>query len=195
MADLKDLASRYGVLKDKLNAQDFEPNDSIIASSLMHPQEAARRAKDAFMRSIDTAGGVPREILDESSVFPFGIAPSIDEQAQTGLDLAGLMQTGAMPFAPASAGGTLGTFIGPKSRNWDKVAAELAAKKLDEGADPAEVWREHLIGRMPDKTLFSEISDKEANLLTPRDIEEKIAYKKTLAEGMKAGIKERNASL
>jgi hypothetical protein len=111
MADLKDLASRYGVLKDKLNAQDFGPNDSIIASSLMHPQEAARRAKDVFMRSIDAAGGVPREILDESSVFPFGIAPSIDEQAQAGLDLAGLMQTGAMPFAPASAGGTLGMAI------------------------------------------------------------------------------------
>ena len=111
MADLKDLASRYGVLKDKLNAQDFEPNDSVIVSSLMHPQEAARRAKDAFMRSIDAAGGVPREILDESSVFPFGIAPSIDEQAQAGLDLAGLMQTGAMPFAPASAGGTLGMAI------------------------------------------------------------------------------------
>ncbi len=162
MADLKDLASRYGVLKDKLNAQDFEPNDSIIASSLMHPQEAARRAKDAFMRSIDAAGGVPREILDESSVFPFGIAPSIDEQAQAGLDLAGLMQTGAMPFAPASAGGTLGTFIGKNARNWDAQAAKLAEEKLNAGADPAEVWREHLISRMPDKTLFSEISDKDA---------------------------------
>ena len=195
MADLKDLASRYGVLKDKLNAQDFEPNDSVIVSSLMHPQEAARRAKDAFMRSIDTAGGVPREILDESSVFPFGIAPSIDEQAQAGLDLAGLMQTGAIPFAPASAGGTLGTFIGKNARNWDTQTAKLAEEKLNAGADPAEVWREHLIGRMPDKTLFSEISDKDVNLLTPRDIEEKIAYKKILAEGMKAGIKERNASL
>jgi hypothetical protein len=195
MADLKDLASRYGVLKDKLNAQDFEPNDSVIVSSLMHPQEAARRAKDAFMRSIDAAGGVPREILDESSAFPIGVVPSMDEQAQAGLDIAGLMQTGAMPFAPASAGGTLGTFIGKNARNWDAQAAKLAEEKLNAGADPAEVWREHLIGRMPDKTLFSEISDKDANLLTPRDIEEKIAYKKILAEGMKAGIKERNASL
>jgi hypothetical protein len=196
MADLKDLASRYGVLKDKLNAQDFGPNDSIIASSLMHPQEAAGRASDWLQEKMRIAAGIPNQALeDEGSWYQTGIVPSMNEQAQAGLDLAGLMQTGAMPFAPASAGGTLGTFIGKNARNWDAQAAKLAEEKLNAGADPAEVWREHLIGRMPDKTLFSEISDKDANLLTPRDIEEKIAYQKTLAEGMKAGIKERNASL
>lgn len=96
-------------LKRAYENSNFGPNDSVIASTIHHPIEAAKRAKDSLMRSIDTASGVPREILDESSAFPFGVAPSMDEQAQAGLDLAGLMQTGAMPFAPESAGGTLGT--------------------------------------------------------------------------------------
>ena len=100
-------------LKKAYERSNFGPNDSVIASTIHHPIEAAKRAKDSLMRSIDTAAGVPREILDESSAFPFGIAPSMDEQAQAGLDLAGLAQTGAMPFAPESAGGTLGMLIKP----------------------------------------------------------------------------------
>jgi len=100
MADLKDLAEQYGVLKDKLNAQDFEPNDSVIVSSLMHPQEAAGRASDWLQEKMRIASGRPYE----ENFTP-------DQQAQAGLDLAGLMQTGAMPFAPASSGGTLGMAI------------------------------------------------------------------------------------
>ena len=96
-------------LKKAYERSNFGPNDSVIASTIHHPIEAAKRAKDSLMHSIDTAAGVPREILDESSAFPVGIAPSRDEQAQAALDLAGLAQTGAMPFAPESAGGTLGT--------------------------------------------------------------------------------------
>lgn len=88
--------------------QNFEDNDSMIASTILHPVEAAKRAGNAFMRSVDTAGGRPKQALDESSWYPVGIAPSMDEQAQAGLDLAGLAQTGAMPFAPSGAG-SLGT--------------------------------------------------------------------------------------
>jgi hypothetical protein len=98
--------------------QNFGDEDSIIASTLLHPQEASKRAKDYLMRSIDTAGGRPREILDESSAFPIGVAPSIDEQSQAAFDLAGLAQTGGLPFAPTSAGGTLGMAVKPKGGNW-----------------------------------------------------------------------------
>lgn len=104
-------------LKRAYENSNFGPNDSVIASTIHHPIEAAKRAKDSLMRSIDTAAGVPREILDESSAFPFGVAPSMDEQAQAGLDLAGLMQTGAMPFAPSDAG-SLGTI---KSLNFGEL--------------------------------------------------------------------------
>ena len=96
--------------------QNFEDNDSMIASTILHPVEAAKRAGNAFMRSVDTAGGRPREILDESSAFPVGIVPSRDEQTQAALDLAGLAQTGAMPFAPSTGAGVLGTITIPKKR-------------------------------------------------------------------------------
>ena len=173
-ANDEDQGYAQGGIVDKLKSQDFGPNDSVIVSSLMHPQEAAGKAGDWLQEKMRIASGRPYE----DNFTP-------DQQAQAGLDLAGLMQTGAMPFAPASAGGTLGTFIGPKSRNWDKVAAELAAKKLDEGADPAEVWREHLIGRMPDKTLFSEIDDSKFRLNNSNDYDAMIVDKrKAMAENI-----------
>jgi hypothetical protein len=99
-------------------------------------------------------GNAPMQIPEMSNVpqFKRGRAQSLADALTT-----------LAPGVKATEGLPAGlSFIGPKSKNWDKVAAELAAKKLDEGADPAEVWREHLIGRMPDKTLFSEISDKDA---------------------------------
>ena len=55
------------------------------------------------------------------------------------------------------------TFTGPKSMGWNHDAANTATKLLDNGADPAQVWKDHLIGRMPDKSLFSEIDDSGAS--------------------------------
>ena len=57
------------------------------------------------------------------------------------------------------------TFIGKNAANWNPVKAAEAEKMLNAGVDPAEVWKSHLIGRMPDKSLFSEISDAEAKYL------------------------------
>jgi hypothetical protein len=53
-------------------------------------------------------------------------------------------------------------FTGPKSAGWNHEAANTATKLLDNGADPAQVWKDHLIGRMPDGKLFSEIDDSGA---------------------------------
>ena len=63
------------------------------------------------------------------------------------------------------------TFIGKNAKNWDTQAAKLAEEELNAGVDPAQVWKEHLIGRLPSGHLFSEISDKESKL--PDWIEEK----------------------
>jgi hypothetical protein len=56
------------------------------------------------------------------------------------------------------------TFIGKNAANWNPVKAAEAEKLLNAGIDPAEVWKSHLIGRMPDKSLFSEIDDSRAFL-------------------------------
>jgi hypothetical protein len=56
------------------------------------------------------------------------------------------------------------TFIGKNAANWNPVKAAEAEKLLNAGVDPDQVWKEHLIGRMPDKSLFSEIDDSRAFL-------------------------------
>ena len=203
MATIKDLAEQYGVAK----AQDQNENLGKLAEMLGSARDIGNEYKVPSW--VPLAGGTGAGDLlmgrtpEEIENWSYGNAPmQIPEMSNVPQFKRGRAQsladalTTLAPGVKATEGLPAGlSFIGPKSRNWDKVAAELAAKKLDEGADPAEVWREHLIGRMPDNTLFSEISDKDANLLTTKDVEEKIAYQKILAEGMKAGIKERNASL
>ena len=59
------------------------------------------------------------------------------------------------------------TFIGKNAANWNPVKAAEAEKLLNAGVDPVQVWKEHLIGRMPDNSLFSEIDDSLA-MTTPQ---------------------------
>ena len=117
MKDLNELADDYGVNRflDKFKSQNFGPNDSVIASSLMHPREAMNRAGDWLQERED--------ILMHPEFYPEQII------ASAGLDLAGLAQTGGIPFAPASAGGTLGTAIKPAKN----LNADLLRKYLDTG--------------------------------------------------------------
>jgi len=145
-------------LIDSLKKQRFNEGDSMIASAAMHPTEAATRLKDWLENQINTGIGQPQ--LDESTGFYRD--PTDEQQHEAAFNLAGLMETGSIPFAPKSAGGTLGTFIGPKAANWDAKAAAEAAKMLDEGMNPTEVWRMKLMGRMPDNSMFSEIPDNTA---------------------------------
>jgi hypothetical protein len=175
MADLKDLASRYGVMK----AQDQNENLGKLAEMLGSARDVGNQY--TVPSWVPLAGGVGAGDLlmgktpEEIENWSYGNAPmQIPEMSNVPQFKRGRAQsladalTTLAPGVKATEGLPVGlSFIGPKSRNWDKVAAELAAKKLDEGADPAEVWREHLIGRMPDKTLFSEISDKEMSHVIP----------------------------
>jgi hypothetical protein len=144
----------------KAKAQNFGPQDSQIVSTLMHPGRGLGKFGEYLQQQATTAAGMPQN-QDEASMYAY--APSQEQQAGAANNLTGMMQTGAMPFAPRSAGGTLGTFVGPKSQGWSDEAAAQATKLLDEGVDPAQVWKQHLIGRMPDKSLFSEIDDSGAD--------------------------------
>jgi len=139
----------------KAKAQKFGKDDSQIVSALMHPVEAINRGGEWFRHNVAQAsGGDP---YDNANPL---IGASQEQQAESGLNLAGLAQLGAMPGAPASAGGTLGTFIGPKASGWDKEKAALAKKLLDEGANPAQVWKDTLHGRLPNSNFpISEIDD------------------------------------
>ena len=76
-------------------------------------------------------------------------------------------------------------FVGPKSAGWDAVKAQEAEKLLNAGVDPAQVWKEHLIGRMPDGKLFSEIDDSGAKYLNKSSgnvMENKINHENLFSE-------------
>ena len=83
----------------------------------------SKRFGNKFIRDVNTAAGLA-DLYDNPNPL---YAPSEDQQAKAALDLAGLMQTGAFPFAPKGAG-TLGTITKPKNLN-----AGLLAKYLQEG--------------------------------------------------------------
>lgn len=150
---------------EALKRQDFGPEDSQIVSALMNPKEAINRSGDWFRHNASVAsGGDP---YDNPNPL---IGSNRSEQAEAGLNLAGLAQLGGMPGAPSSAGGTLGTFIGPKAKGWYAKKAELAKQLLDSGVPPQQVWKEHLIGKMPDGSLFSEINDRNFTLNHPDEL-------------------------
>ncbi|MGZ5053315.1 MAG: hypothetical protein ACXWAT_00070 [Methylobacter sp.] len=59
------------------------------------------------------------------------------------------------------------TFIGPKSAAWNSNAADNAKFMLENGYNPAQVWRDHMTGVSPDgKTLFQEIDGGQQSPLT-----------------------------
>ena len=118
----------------RLQDQNFGPNQSVIASGFMHPQKGLSKLADWFTNNVNTAAGLPDpNQQDEASMYAYG--PNIEQQAESGLNLAGLLQTGAFASgaAPKSAGGTLGTFAGisAKTAPLDKFAkAEQLANEL-----------------------------------------------------------------
>jgi len=151
-----------GGMIEKIKAQNFGENDSQIISALAHPKTAATKLSEWLKHQVNTAAGNPVQPTDEGDIY--ASAPDRFTRAMAALNVAGFAEGGSMPFAPKSAGGTLGTFTGPKSAIWNHDAAATATKLLDNGADPAQVWKDHLIGRLPDRKLFSEIDDSQAQL-------------------------------
>src|SRR5574343_1100967 len=149
-------------LQNRLSKQNFGQNDSMIASTVMHPVEAAKRAANWFQNNVNAAAGYA-DPYDN----PNPLVTNDANRVNGAINLLGLMQGGGAGFAPKSAGGTVGTFIGSKSKLWDSVAAEKAVQALDAGVRPAKVWADHLIGRMPDGALFSEIDDSVSHLAKP----------------------------
>lgn len=137
------LMSRLMPYVQNFKRQNFGANDSIIASSLVHPYNALLQGADWFKNQVNTAAGMPVN-QDEASMYAYG--PSREAQAQAGINLAGLAQTGSMPFAPKSAGGTLGTLITPQTKFSiaHDVAKRNAALPVEQGG----------LGLHPDNTAM-----------------------------------------
>jgi hypothetical protein len=78
----------------KLDAQNFGPNDSTIASTINHPVTAVQKGMEWLQKQMQIANS------------PYA---SSREQAEAATNIAGLAQLGSFPMAPKSAGGTLGS--------------------------------------------------------------------------------------
>ena len=113
-------------LADKLRSQNFSPNDSVILSAINHPLTAAQKGADWFAGQVNRAANIPEQYDNPNPLA--GYTP--EQQVGGALNLAGLMQTSAFPFAPKSAGGVLGTITKAKEKN---LNAGLIEKYLQEG--------------------------------------------------------------
>lgn len=133
--DIQGLLSSLNALREKHN---FEPGDSQIGSAVLHPVDFAQRTGNWFNDAVTNAMGMPsqRQLADNPNPF---WSPSVDQQTKAGIDLAGLAQTGAFPFAPDSSGGLLGT-----------ISKFGIPKKLITVNDPERVAYPNIYGR-PDE--------------------------------------------
>jgi hypothetical protein len=96
-------AKRLAEALKSLDAQSFRPGDSLVASTINHPIDAVGHGLDWLTNRVNTAAGIPDQYDNPNPL----LAPQGQEQAA--FDVAGMAQLGSMPFAPKSAGGTLGS--------------------------------------------------------------------------------------
>jgi hypothetical protein len=126
-------------LADLLRSQNFGKNDSAILSTINHPITAARRGLNVFRNNVNTVAGLTEQYDNPNPLA--GYTP--EQQAEAALNLAGLMQTGGMPFAPSGAG-TLGSI---KNLN-----ANLLSKYLKEGKLSPEEMAQYEINALAMET-------------------------------------------
>ena len=90
------------LLRRYVKGHDFGPDDSTVLSSIAHPVKAAGMFGDFVGRNVNQAMGV--DPYDNPTPY-YGQDDA--QKVNSALTLAGLMQTGAMPFGPTGKG-TLG---------------------------------------------------------------------------------------
>lgn len=105
----------YGVFA----GHDFGPRDSVILSSLANPQKVPEKFSSWLRGKMGIAAG---EVSPYDNPNPLTSITTPREQIEAGMALAGLAQTGALPMAPASRGGILGTILAPFSRKLGAIA-------------------------------------------------------------------------
>lgn len=135
-------------LLQSLNKQNFGPNDSMIASAVRHPLTGLLKAKEWLDAQMNTGMGMPYP-QDEGSIYQY--APLDMARHEAALNIAGLAETGSIPFAPKSRGGILGT-VARKADDLPetefskahKIAQKNAALPIEQGG----------LGLPPDNTAM-----------------------------------------
>ena len=179
ISDYAQLLDAYPNAKKFLSAlqsQNFEPSDSQIVSTIMHPIEGAKRLGDKFTKAVNTVAGYP----DLESANPLYVA-SPNEQIKSALDLAGTAGTGSMPFVEAGPA-TLGIFAGKLAKNAptekffeaDNLARDFGLYDASVGSSQwmqknKDIWNQTGIHYGYDMKPRFEIPDTAFRLSTPED--------------------------
>jgi len=116
-------------LLDKVKAQNFGERDSQIISALVRPKKAGEKLAEWLAHQISTAAGMPVQPTDDGDIY--AREPDRFTKAMAALNVAGFAQGGSMPFAPKSAGGTLGTAT--KILTAKEIAKRNAALPIEQG--------------------------------------------------------------
>ena len=160
-----DLSKLSEALRKDRQDINFGPEDSVILSSLLHPQEALKRGLNSFQSNVNTAIGVPDpRYQDEASPYAYG--PTDKQRAESAFNLAGLAGAGSMPFNQ-SGPGTLGMFAGLRSNTAKKLNAGIARHMEQAGNSPEDVLQKTGWFRGADNLQRYEINDKNAHMKIP----------------------------
>lgn len=127
-------------LAEKLRSQDFGKDDSIIASSLMHPLDAVQHGANWVSDQFNRAANTPDPYDNPNPLR--GYSP--EQQVGGALNLAGLAQTGAFPMAPSGQGvvGSIKTWHGSPHKfekfDFSKIGTGEGAQAFGHGGYFAE---------------------------------------------------------
>lgn len=119
-----------------LNASHYGPNDSMIGSMLAHPVEGINKAQDWVNNRVTAASNAP--------IMPMTDPRAAESASGAALDLAGLLQMGAMPTAP-SGYGVLGTVRRPQDMMVKVPPSQLSDGYRKNNATNADkIWANYI---------------------------------------------------
>src|SRR6266849_6869709 len=143
--NLPDLTNKSGL--SQLGDDLFGTGKNDIRPTLMG---AATGVKNAL--------ALPGDVL--SGKVPAGSTQEIERAA----DLAGRMVTGPAPVASKMADGTLGSFMGVRSKNFDPVRLSRAQELEMDAVHPDDIWMQTQTFRGADTRWRQEIDDSTSRL-------------------------------
>ncbi len=163
----KDQEAQYapGFL-DRIKSVSKTIDSALISSGILTKEtvESTPEVLYGFYEGIKNAFKLPGD------VYAGKIDPMSPQGIQRAFDLAGLAVTGPAPVAAKMADGTLGSFIGVKSKAFDRNALAQAQILEKYGANPDKIWEKTGTFKGADGRWRQEVNDSKATVKPQEDL-------------------------